>query len=265
MDEREKLEERLGHPRLREFTCNSLLRHSKNGVIIIFTNLNISDVNTKLYKEYESWLQNKKLEDSETNKEAFIKEWNRDCDNELYSYLKSSSNPYLFFPVLGGYSNRNGMDDSYERSFIVFNETTRDSQNKLKGSWQDVSWNNLIIKALEWCKEYKQDAVYIQPPNEAPYYYDEEGRQINLSSEEGFRFNDPNFRGFTTLKRKKINKQTGKEPKRFSAQIRFENMQKEDLRSLIESRIYRYRNISRSIVNKLKMIDTGEYFDEEEI
>lgn len=86
-----------------------------------------------------------------------------------------------------------------------------------------------------------------------------------MSSEEGFRFNDPNFRGFTTLKRKKINKQTGKESKRFSAQIRFENMQKEDLRSLIESRIYRYRNISRSIVNKLKMTDTGEYFDEEEI
>lgn len=68
MDEREKLEERLGHPRLREFTCNSLLRHSKNGMIVISTNLNISDANIKLCKEYESWLQNKKLEDSETSK-----------------------------------------------------------------------------------------------------------------------------------------------------------------------------------------------------
>ena len=45
-----------------------------------------------------------------------------------------------------------------------------------------IQFDELYNFAVELCKKYKQDSVYIQPPNQAPFYVDGNGDKISDDS-----------------------------------------------------------------------------------
>ena len=72
--------------------------------------------------------------------------------------------------------------------------------------------------ALEMCRKFKQDSVYVQRPGDPPVYLDGAGNQVNKTSSDNFKYNREKEQFYTTAKRDKSN------PQRFTADIIFENM-----------------------------------------
>lgn len=199
---------------LKETSLNRIRKHGEEGLIIISTNRSsvYSDNDSNdLSSEYKDWLNANNFEDTEENEKAFLDERNKECDMELKRYLISAKCPYTWTPVFGGYHGKDSVVDSYEPSFIVYN-----SKNPHKDG--ECSWEDLKKRALDWCKKYKQDSVYIQAPNEPPVYLDKDGNKVSGHSTLNFKFNDKDEEFYTTTKRKK------KIPHRFTADIMWESM-----------------------------------------
>lgn len=235
-----------GHARLTETSLNKINLHSKNGMIIISANKSDLD-NVFIRKEYRKWLKyNNKVSDDYSEKE-FLKVRNKKCDTELYRWLKSDDNPYYYIPVYGGYKSEGNVKDIYEPSFIVFCEKS------LKKTNFPVSWDDLYSKALEWCRKYCQDSVYIQPPGENPYYVDYRGNKISSTASGNIKYNREDEQYFTTNKRSKKNS------KRFSSDIKFnEDLSFESLDRYMQ---FRTRSLAGDYPSKVRKISTGEYWE----
>ena len=123
--------------------------------------------------------------------------------------LKAS--PFAYSPVYGGYHGTDSVVDEFEPSYIVYSHGKNYSADY-------EPFEKLYKLALQLCKKYKQDSVYIQPPHEAPYYVNGDGEKVSSKSSLDFKVNDDSQEFFTTSKRKKEN------PHKFTADIQFENM-----------------------------------------
>lgn len=193
-----------------EASLNRIMSHGEHGFIVISSQrsgLETWDKNPELSltNEYIQWLGDR--ENTEENEKLFLKERNAEAERFLNQQIKQSG--YAYSPVHGGYHPDEGYDE-YELSYIVYNHK---HQKEDYGDFQE-----LFKYALEWCKEFKQESVYVQYPNEAPNYYNMHGEITNSSSSKNFKFNRDNETYFTTTKRK-----TNK-PQRFTADIQFESM-----------------------------------------
>lgn len=278
--------------RLTESGINRIMRHAQEeGIVIISTSRSVVVPLTdedkydfsswqSLFSDYVNFCQKKNLEICEEripmnldlkemeefitanwyniNKESedkFLEERNRECDKELYSYLKSNKNPYNFTATYGGYKGENGEIGEYEPSFIIYNNV-----NKSKGDrFYNPGWNDLYERALSMCEEYKQDAIYVQAPGKNPIYVDKDGNKINTSEGPNFTFNaDDAF--FTTTKRKRSSvgkrdndpSKRGVNPHTFTADISFEE--------LSESISIRSKDPG-SLFNKMMVKSTGEIWN----
>ena len=242
-----ELKEKMsGRARFTETSLNRINQHAINGMIIISTSKSAID-NESIGRDYKKWVQeNNRIPRDETEK-RFCRERNAFCDSELYRWLKSKDNPYLFLPVYGGYKSKDEVTDNYEPSFIVFCEKSGKDSNK------EVSWEDLYSKALGWCKKYSQDSVYIQPPEEPPFYVNSDGKKVSSRSSLNTRFNRFNEPYFTTSKRSKVNS------KRFTSDISFdENL---SFRELDECKCFRTRSIAGDYPSKVRKISTGELWN----
>ena len=141
-------------------------------------NLNICEerIPTNLdLKEMESLISKKWYIINKESEKKFLEERNKECDNDIYSYLRSIKNPYNFTAIYGGYLEENGNIGENEPSFIVFNNINISKDDR----FYNPGWNDLYERALNMCKEYKQDAVYIQAPGKNPVFVDKDGNRIN--------------------------------------------------------------------------------------
>ena len=194
-----------------EVGINRLLSHGKNGMVIISANrseIASDNSNNDLTPEYESFLHNTNVEDNAETRKMWLDDRNKRCDVELKNFLRSKT-PYAYTATYGGYHGNDGVNDSYEPSYIIYNH---DRQGK------QLDFDRLKELALQLCKEFHQDSVYVQAPNEAPVYLNCNGEQINSSSSKNFKVNSDKEMFYTTNKRKKTN------PQRFTADIQFENV-----------------------------------------
>lgn len=219
----------LGLKKLNELNLNRLQKHGENGLIVISTNrssVQSDNPNCDLLPEYAEYLKKNNLKDSEEVQEKWLDARNKAADKSLHDELVSGD--YSFTPVFGGYHGGDGVIDEFEPSFIVYNYSK-------KGEPGDFS--NLLELAKKWCAEYKQAAVYVQAPGQAPVYIDKDGNQVNRSSTKDTKYNRDNEAFYTTTKRDKT------DPQRFTASVIYESM---------------YRKVYER-TEKMKRVQEGEY------
>lgn len=101
---------------------------------------------------------------------------------------------YRYLPVYGGYKGTDGVEDEYEPSFIVFPYNNKEKQ------WTD--FNELKSFALQKCKDYDQDSIFVMEPDLAPNYLDRNGKKVNVNSSKELKVNDLTQSAFTSFKPK---------------------------------------------------------------
>lgn len=260
----EKIKTEVLNNKLTEASINRIMKHaSEEGIVIISTARSVVvpsdedgnyDFNSwqSLFDDYVKFCYNEHLDICEQNitgsmdinsiidiikekgytlnkksSEKYLNQRNKYCDKDLYTYLKSKANPYNFTATYGGFMGLNGEIADYEPSFIIYNNLNKSKTSK----FGNYGWGDLYKKALSMCKEYKQDAVYVQAPGESPIYVDKDGNKVNSTESLDFSFNS-NDSFFTTTKRKKstIGKvdnnasKRGVNPHTFTADISFEEI-----------------------------------------
>lgn len=148
---------------------------------------------------------------------------------------------FSFLPVFGGYKERKiSLDNSgneiisyetvFEKSFIIFN---------FNRAGQELSFNTLIKKCIEFGKYFNQDTILIKAPNEVPYYFDiiENKKSYEFTADSSkWKINDVTQEYFTALKKWDENSMTQGKPQRFT----FENLYIEDSPSTVMNKSLKY-------------------------
>ena len=219
----------------RKFTESSLSRldyHMKHGFIIVSTNK--SNIDNALEKEYIDCCDYHNFDkEDDYSKSIFLKYRNLESDRELMSYLRSPKNKFSFTPINGGYRDVRGNTDSFEPSFIIYN-----SYKNNKGQDYEKSWRDLYNLALDICKEYYQDSVYIQEPDEAPRYVNSKGDTVSTRSSKHMKYNDMSQEYFSTINRYGASRGSKKPVRRFTADISFDESAPTIDRLIEKNRLY---------------------------
>lgn len=207
---------------INESGINRILSHGKYGLIIISANRSeIASSNPKndLSKEYEKWCETEHIENPSDT--SVMKEWlsfrNKEADKQLKNRLKAS--PFAFTPVYGGYHGSDNVTDSFEPSYIVYCHGKHYATDY-------YPFKKLYEFALELCRDYKQDSVYIQAPDAAPIWVNDKGKKMNSRESKNFKINDFSQTYYTTVNRSKRNTKVmglDTKPQRFTADIQFES------------------------------------------
>lgn len=235
---------------LEETSINRIMNHGRYGFIIISAN------RSEIYDERKEMdLTPQFVEDCKTRglnheDENMQKEWlrayNKKMDNELKKELQNSI--YAYTPVYGGYHGTNDVTDSFEPSYVVYCHGKKHASDYL-------NWDNLRKYAVDLCRKYKQDSVYVQAPNESPVYLNGNGQETNeKGSLDNFKFNDNSQTYYTTIKRKKNN------PQRFTADMG-KSINTESKNYPIFPAKYKYQNCNPSCYSeRVKRGLLGEVF-----
>lgn len=236
-----------GLRRIDEGGLNRIMHHAKHGMIVISANrseIYSDDPDVDLTPKYEKWCEDENKEiTNKKNMDTWLRMRNNKEDQKLHDELKASE--YAFTPVYGGYKGDDNVTDNFEPSYIVYCHAKGDANAYL-------NFDKLFQFALHLTKEYGQESVYIQMPNNVPpFYVDRNGQKTNKKSTNNFKFNDITQTYFTTAKREKrttkeYNDTLETNPQRFTADISFESM---------------YRKAGPSTYfNRMKRMSLGEVF-----
>jgi hypothetical protein len=134
---------------------------------------------------------NKGLIGISANRSDMPQERNDEKTKELISDLQKSG--YSYLPTYGGYRGKNGVEDDYEPSFIVFNYTT---------DGKECNFEELRQFGVYLCGKYEQDSVLIKAPDAPAIYVDSTGEKTNSKESNTVWKNDPKQEYFTSLKSK---------------------------------------------------------------
>lgn len=187
-----------------------MLSHGKNGMISISANrskIASNNPNCDLTDEYQKFLDATDVQDDAETREMWLNDRNRRADASLKSFIRDDT-PYSYTVTYGGYHGNDGVVDSYEPSYVIYNYDRQGNP---------LDWEKLKELALYLCREYHQESVYVQAPDEAPVYLDCNGNRTDKQSSKNFKINRDKEMFYTTNKRKKNH------PQRFTADIQFEN------------------------------------------
>lgn len=147
------------------------------------------------------------------NRSGLDNETNNKNTKNLINDLKISQ--YGYFPVYGGYHGTDGVVDSYEPSFIVFNHT--------KNNGELTDFSDLKLFAIQMCGKYNQDSVLIKEPNTRPYYINKDGEIVGKAISDDIDLNNPNNEYYTSMiKSNNLDYKNPERLKRFSYPIQFE-------------------------------------------
>jgi hypothetical protein len=187
-----------------------MLSHGKNGFISISANrskIASNNPNCDLTGQYKKFLDDTDVQDDAETREMWLNDRNRRADASLKSFIKDDT-PYSYTATYGGYHGGDGVVDSYEPSYVIYNYDRQGNP---------MDWEKLKALALYLCREYNQDSVYVQAPDEALVWLDCNGNRTDKGSSKNFKINRDKEEYYTTNKRKKNH------PQRFTADIQFEN------------------------------------------
>ncbi len=122
---------------------------------------------------------------------------------------------YGYFPVYGGYHGTDGIVDSYEPSFIIFNH--------LKKTGEIDDFSKLKLLAIQLCGKYNQDSVLIKDPDNPPYYVNRNGDIVGKATSDDVDLNNPDNEYYTSLiKTNNLDYNNPDRLKRFSFPMEFE-------------------------------------------
>lgn len=231
----------LGVRTLSESNLNHILKNAENnGIIIISSNRDrVESDNQKcdLSNDFQKYLADNGItKPSETIEDSWLKERNKKAYEQLYQIIRSSE--FSFSKVYGGYNGEDGVNATYEPSFIIYSVNRKGEQ---------VPFGELFDFGKKLCGLFKQEAFYVQAPGQAPNYYDSDGNKVNTSSSKNVKLNKFDETFFTTTKPKKT-----PNVQRFTSDIVFENTKK----WLSEN--YQ-RDFGIEYVDRVRRVRNGEY------
>lgn len=257
---------------LTESGINRILSHGEYGFVVISANRSSIVIPehrkdekhyTNLEPQFIEWIMDNLVDKGITDyneRENIAKEksnskelqdhWlfdirNPKAEKDMNDEIKKSN--YAYSPVYGGYHPQGDSVtiDSYEPSYIIYN-------HKKSGRIDYGDFEKLKEFAIHLCLTYKQDSVYVQPPKEAPAYYNGLGElTYGKNSTLNFKINRDNEMFYTTDKRRKNN------PKRFTADIKDDDDNPTDLDEVKNYRIYARKNFA-SYNTRLREMKQGE-------
>lgn len=178
-----------GWRRIDETSLNRIMSHGEHGYIIISSqrsSLKSCDPSLSLTSEFEKWAIETNSELNEGSENSFLAIRNSKAELELNKEIKLSG--YAYSPLNSGY-----YDDKPVLSYIVYNHRRND-----KAIYDDFEM--LFQLALKWCKDFQQECIYVQFPNEAPHYYNAKGEIFDSQLSSNFKFNRDNEYLFTPAK-----------------------------------------------------------------
>ena len=226
---------------LSEANLNHILKNAENNGIIIISSdrdrVKSDNPNCDLGGDFQKYLSDNGITNPNKSVENnWLKERNKKAYEQLYQIIRSSE--FSFSKVYGGYNGKDGVNASYEASFIIYSVNRKGEQ---------VPFENLFELGKKLCGLFKQEAFYAQAPGQAPNYYDSDGNKVNESSTKNVKLNRFGETFFTTAKPKK-----GANVQRFTSDIIFENTKK----WLSEN--YR-RDFGIEYVDRMRRSKNGEY------
>ena len=169
---------------LNEITLNRIInKHGEDGYVIVSANRS-----------------DKSNEENNKNLKSIITD------------LKKS--PYGYCPVYGGYHGTDGVVDSFEPSFIIFNHSK---------TGDNMEFSDLKLFATILCRKYNQDSVLIKEPGERPYYSNADGEKVGIAVDDDVDINNPDNEYYTSLiKSNNLKTNEPEKLKRFSFNMQFE-------------------------------------------
>lgn len=186
-----------GLVKLNEVSTLRILSHGKTGFVVLSANRSVitpenRNPDTDLTPDYMDYLKKTGLPNDTKIGKDWLSRRNNKADEELKKDIQRSG--YSYTPVYGGYHGGDDVVDSFEPTFVVYNQDR-------KGNVGDFA--KLFDFAISMCGKYKQDSVYIQAPGQAPNYYNCHGAKVNKRTSMDFAIDDNDQEFFTTNKRKK--------------------------------------------------------------
>ena len=176
---------RLNKMQLTEARIDRILHYAeKYGMIVIsaYRSAIASDnLDNDLQAEYEEWCDKEHFNrNSAVSKQSWLNGRNRLASESLRLAIKES--PFEYSSIYDYRKDNSIYDylieaDRLVPSFIVYSVGRSKS-----GPTPVIQFDELYNFAVELCKKYKQDSVYIQPPNQAPFYVDGNGDKISDDS-----------------------------------------------------------------------------------
>ena len=176
---------RLNKMQLTEARIDRILHYAeKYGMIVIsaYRSAIASDnLDNDLQAEYEEWCDKEHFNrNSAVSKQSWLNGRNKLASESLRLAIKES--PFEYSSIYDYRKDNSIYDylieaDRLVPSFIVYSVGRSKS-----GPTPVIQFDELYNFAVELCKKYKQDSVYIQPPNQAPFYVDGNGDKISDDS-----------------------------------------------------------------------------------
>ncbi len=176
---------RLNKMQLTEARIDRILHYAeKYGMIVIsaYRSAIASDnLDNDLQAEYEGWCDKEHFNrNSAVSKQSWLNGRNKLASESLRLAIKES--PFEYSSIYDYRKDNSIYDylieaDRLVPSFIVYSVGRSKS-----GPTPVIQFDELYNFAVELCKKYKQDSVYIQPPNQAPFYVDGNGDKISDDS-----------------------------------------------------------------------------------
>lgn len=200
---------------LSEANLNHIMKNAEqNGIIIISANRDSieSDVpNADLSSQYNSFLQENNLTDSEELRDKWLTNRNKQAYKSLYDVVRKSN--YSYSQVYGGFKGTDNVTAKYEPLFLIYSVDRQGNQ---------LPFDELFELGKKLCLDFKQESFFAQAPGQAPNYYGADGEKQNATSSKFVKFNRENEPYFTTAKKEK-----GDNAQRFTSDIIFEHYAKE--------------------------------------
>ena len=176
---------RLNKMQLTEARIDRILHSAeKYGMIVIsaYRSAIASDnPDNDLQTDYEEWCDEEHFNrNSAVSKQSWLNGRNKLASESLRLAIKES--PFEYSSIYDYRKDNSIYDylieaDRLVPSFIVYSVGRSKS-----GPTPVIQFDELYNFAIELCKRYKQDCVYIQPPNQAPFYVDGNGDKISDDS-----------------------------------------------------------------------------------
>ena len=180
---------RLNKMQLTEARIDRILHYAeKYGMIVIsaYSSAIASDnPDNDLQTDYEEWCDEEHFNrNSAVSKQSWLNGRNKLASESLRLAIKES--PFEYSSIYDYHKDSPLYEPMYDYlreadllvpSFIVYSLGRSSTIHK-----PVIQFDELYNFAIELCKKYKQDSVYIQPPNQAPFYVDGNGGKISDDS-----------------------------------------------------------------------------------
>ncbi len=184
----DKIVRRLNKMQLTEAGIKRIMARAKNGMIVISAHRSAiasGNPDNDLQAEYEEWCDKEHFNrNSAVSKQSWLNGRNKLASESLRLAIKES--PFMYSSIYDCHKDSPIYSSIYdylmEADYLVPTFIVYSLGRSRTAPLPVIQFDELYNYAVKLCKKYKQDSVYVQPPNQAPFYVDGNGDKISDDS-----------------------------------------------------------------------------------